>query len=316
MKKFCLALLVLAFSMPAIAGVTITIEKAPLPDVNAVLIKYVATEEVRAFAVDVTVTDSALKTSRTLRQGLTRPAVDDANYYVTPTNASFGDVGSPATYRLWNYGSPIAAADGNGCTIEMASLYANNDPCVAHRFAPPLEGTLVKLFVDQTKRGADNAITVTVTGANAKRGGIVLKSGSTVAPTGLPASVVFQYDCMEVGEWKGGNWITNEIKSNWITAGNPSSWCHPGHFMGDSNIDCLIDATDIIDDAVGIVPAFGSAFGDDAYRPGCDYNDDLYVDASDILGWTFDAQNNPLNGLLYGWGVGTVPAPCDPGTLP
>jgi hypothetical protein len=309
MKKICLVLLVLALSVPAIAGVTITAAKGP--EVNSVIISYTATEEVRAFALEVTCTDSALVPSLTQRQGRTRtsvPSVDDANYYVTPTNAGFTSLGTPSTTRVWSYGSPIVSATADGCIIEMASLYATNDPCVAHRVAPPLSGVLAKLFVNET--GKDGSITVTVTQANAKRGKVVLKgSGASIDPAGLPASVTLTFDCFAVGQVVGGNLVTQDMYNLWVQLNKPSSWCFKGHYMGDANLDCWIDASDIIGDP-GFYDSFGSAVGDDNYRPSCDLNNDGYVDASDILGW------DDTSGVIYGWNVGEVPAPCTPGVLP
>jgi hypothetical protein len=70
----------------------------------------------------------------------------------------------------------------------MASLYAANDPCVAHRSAPPASGTLVKLFVEPTLKGCDGLVTVSITGVDAKRGGVVLENGTTAA-VNLPAAL-------------------------------------------------------------------------------------------------------------------------------
>lgn len=309
MKKICLALLVLALSVPAIASVTIT--AAPGPEVNSVVISYTATEEVRAFALEVTCTDGALVPAKTQRQGLLRttiPSVDDANYYVTPTNASFNTVNSAT--RVWTYGSPVVSADSNGCIIEMASLYASNDPCAAHHFAPPLAGTLVKLFVDQAKRGSDNAITVTVTTANAKRGKVVLKgSGTSIDPAGLPAAVTLTYDCFLVGESHGGWIVTQAMADNWVQIGKPPSWCHPGHYMGDANVDCVVSATDILG-TPGFKAAFGKAWPDVNYKPSCDINNDKVISATDILG---DA-GLVGSGIKNGWGK-VVPS-CTPGVLP
>jgi len=277
----------LAFVAPAMATVTIT---AVQNDINSVLVNYTVTgaDKVRAFALDVTCTDSALVTSKTLRQNLTPPAVHDANYYLTPTTASFNTING--TLRVWNsnsnpYGLPIVQADANGCVIEMASLYATNDPCVAHRFGPPTSGTLVKLYVNQALRGSDNQITVSVTGANAKRGGVVLENGTTAAPVGLPATVVLPFDCMYVGETRGGVYIDSAKLANWITAGKPASWCHPGHFAGDANMDCQITAVDLVGPAIpNFKASFAKVYPDPAYAPSCDTNNDLQVTAVDLVG--------------------------------
>lgn len=194
MKKVFLGLLVLACAVPAMSAINITLTNGAGVDANLVSVNYACTagEEVRAWALDIAVSDKALNTSTIRRQGLVRPAVDDANYYVTPTNAGFNSVGG--VLRLWNnpgYGSPAVSADANGCIIEMASLYAPTDPCAAHRFAPPSSGTLVTFRVKSDPNmlviGCDGAVTVSITGVNAKRGGVVLKDGSS-ASVNLPMS--------------------------------------------------------------------------------------------------------------------------------
>jgi len=223
MKKVLLGLLLLALVAPAMGAVQITLSQGTEP--NSAVIGYICTagEKVRAWALDVTVSDKALITGTILRQGLKRPAVDDANYYLTPTNASFSSIGSPSTTRVWSYGSPVVQADANGCTIEMASLYATNDPCVAHRFAPPQAGTLVKLFVDPNvkKLGCDGAAIVSITGVNAKRGGVVLENGTTVAVT-LPPALTLQIDT------------------------GPAAWRGASQAKGDATGDGLVELNDLL----------------------------------------------------------------------
>jgi hypothetical protein len=195
----------------------------------------------------------------------------------------------------------------------MGSLYAANDPCSAHKFAPPLSGNLIKFFVSKALRGADNQITITVTAANAKRGKVVLKGPpvTSVDPV-LPAPVVLTFDCLQQGETCGGVPITAARAANWVTAGKPASWCHPGHWLGDANVDCVVDATDVL--GVGGSPNFKAAFGQAwpsvNYKPSCDTNDDLVIDASDILG----DPGIPNSGLKTGFGS-AIPN-CAPGQLP
>jgi hypothetical protein len=280
-------------------AVNITATKnASNPDGNSVIISYSCSpgEEVRAFALEVTVSDKALVPSKAIRLGGW-----DANYYVTPTNVGF------TSGAVRPYNSPIVAADANGCIIEMASLYAANDPCVAHKFAPPLAGDLVELFVNQA--GTDGTVQVCVQQVNAKRGGVVLVNASSVAPTGLPACVDLTFDCLNEGQVCGGVLITAAMKANWITAGKPLSWCHPGHYMGDANVDCVVNATDIIG-TPGFKASFNKAYPDVNYKPSCDVNNDLVVNATDILG---DA-GIPGSGIKNGW-LKAVPN-CAPGTLP
>lgn len=264
MKKVLLGLLLLAFVVPAMGAVNITLVQGPEP--NSVLVNYACTagEKVRAFALDLAVTDSALITSSVLRQGLKRPQVDDANYYLTPTNASFTSLGTPSTLRVWSYGSPIVAADPCKGVIEMASLYSLSDPCVAHRFAPPAAGTLVKLFVqgepNSKKIGCDGAVTVSVTGANAKRGGVVLEDGSTVA-IGAVTSLTMQ-----------------------LYTG-PLAWLSPSQPKGDANADNIVDGFDVlaVKKSWNKTPADPHGTANGQFNCACDFNHDGIVDGFDVL---------------------------------
>jgi hypothetical protein len=273
MKKIWLARLGLIMSVPAMA-VNITAAKS---DINSVIISYSCSpgEEVRAFALEVTVSDKSFVSAKTIRLGGW-----DANYYVTPTNVGF------TSGAVRPYNSPIVAADANGCIIEMASLYASNDPCVAHKFPPPSSGDLVKLYVNEALAGGDGKITVCVSQVNAKRGGVVLVNATSVAPTGLPACVDLVFDCLNEGQVCGGVLITAAKKANWITAGKPASWCHAGHFAGDANMDCLVNAVDIVGGTgkPNFKAAFNTTYGVPAYAPSCDTNDDLAINAVDLVG--------------------------------
>ncbi len=219
MKRILLGLLVFVFTLPAMGDINLTLVQGTGADANLVSVNYACTagEKVRAWALDLAVSDKALNTGSILRQGLTRPAVDDANYYVTPTNAGFTSLGSPSTLRVWSYGSPTVATDANGCTIEMASLYAANDPCVAHKFAPPASGTLISFRVKSDQNslviGCDGAVTVSITGVNAKRGGVVLENGTT-ASVNLPSALIMDF-----------------------SGGRPLSWLSPAQAKGDATGD-------------------------------------------------------------------------------
>ncbi len=175
MKKILLALLVLSIAVPAMSAVTITMRKGAAS--NEVIVGYSYTgvgdhNEVRAFALSVAVTDKAYIVGSATR-------LSDG-YYVTPSNITFKVVG-PNTV-IDQLGSPIAAQDANGGVIEMASLYAANDPCATHRTAPPSSGDLVKFLVDCTKSGTDQMVGISLA-VNTLRGGVVLKDGNSVTPT-------------------------------------------------------------------------------------------------------------------------------------
>jgi len=267
MKKVLLGLLVLACAVPAFSAINITLVQGVGADANLVSVNYACTagEKVRAWALDLAVTDKALITSSILRQGLKRPAVDDANYYVTPTNAGFTSLGSPSTLRVWSYGSPAVSTDANGCTIEMASLYAANDPCVAHKFAPPASGTLISFRVQSEANslviGCDGAVAVSITGVNAKRGGVVLESGAT-ASVSLPSALTMNF------------------------ATGPLPWLAPAQAKGDATGDGKVNAFDLLAlkkayNTNSATSPHGTAQGQ--YNCACDFTHDGKVNAFDLL---------------------------------
>jgi hypothetical protein len=201
MKKICLVLLVLDVAIPALGAVNITLRKGPEP--NSAIIGYTADSEVRAFALDVTVSDKAMITASAK---ITRVG-SEPNYYITPTTVGFSTIGG--VLRAWPYNSPVVSADVNGCIVETASLYALTDPCASHRNAPPAAGDLVKFFVDISKIPAVKYdvdingvahprcnIIVAVPQANAKRGKVVLKNATSVDPVPpTPVEIPITYPC-------------------------------------------------------------------------------------------------------------------------
>lgn len=290
MKKVLLGLLMLALVAPAMGTINITLTNGVGVDANLFTIKYACTagEKVRAWAIDVTVTDKALRTSTIRRQGLVRPAIDDANYYLTPTNASFGTVGN--VLRVWNtgsstnpYGSPAVAADANGFTIEMASLYAANDPCVAHRFAPPADGNLVSFRIQSDPNykliGCDGAVTVAIPQANAKRGGVVLENGTTTA-VNLPGPMTVQF-------YTG-----------------PLAWLGAGQVKGDADGDGSVNLNDLLLIRKSwLMTSAGSPHGINInqYNCGADFDHDGSVNLNDLL----ILRQNWLKS-----GFGTCPSNC------
>jgi len=172
MKKVALALLVLAFTVPAMAVVNIT----ATADANKVTIGYNNTggEEVRAFALEIAVSDGAYIV------GSDDPNLKD--YYIFPGSVSFYVV--DGNTLILDYGTPIAEQDANGGILETASLYAASDPC-GHTGPPASSGTLCSFYVDCSVGGS---ITVDIA-LNAKRGGVVLKDPNVTPSTNLPVSL-------------------------------------------------------------------------------------------------------------------------------
>jgi hypothetical protein len=207
MRKMILALAVVLLAAPAWATVTITLTK--IGDTK-VAIGYDATTEsqlVRAFALDVSVTDGTIV-------GIENYAIGDDNhgYGVFPGRFSlYINVLPNGTVDNWddpNY-TPVAPADDpgalggigtSGATLEMGSLYDANQP------AP--SGTLCTVTVSA------GTTTLCVIG-NAIRGNIVMEDASEVIP--LEACHTFITDCFP---------SSFTTYADWVTYGKPKCWCN------------------------------------------------------------------------------------------
>jgi hypothetical protein len=305
MRKIAFVVLVLAIALPAMAvnDVVLSFTKTPL-DVNAVTLHYVInnSKEVRAFALDITVTDSAY---------VVGSAVSLSNdYYIHPTNITFDVNAGGITYIKAN-GSPVVNETVNGFTIEMASLYKlAPDPDPNHPSAPPAVGDLIKFYVKNTCAGnTDHKIKFTVA-QNTQRGGIVMKDPN-VGPVGvtLPSTSFYipclDCSCMVVGGSCFGYPINQARYDRWVLYGRPGSWCHPGHKYGDANFDCMVSSVDALGPAL---PNFSAAWAAEwpaaAYQPGCDVNMDGMISSSDITG-----SATYGSGLGRNWGADVPTCP-------
>jgi hypothetical protein len=284
MQKILLALLVLAIAVPAMAASDVTITLAKTPEVNAVVVGYsmANSKEARAFPLNIAVTDKALWPGKVLRLS--------SDYYVTPTNVQFLVVGG--TTWINQLGSPMVLTDPNGGIVEMASLYAVNDPC-GHTGPPPVKADLVKFYVnnDCNKAGADRKITFAVT-QNAQRGNIVLKDPNVIPTVTLPAATFYipciACTCMKLTDPNticGGVPITKTRYNNWVQIGKPQSWCHPGHYAGDASLDCKVTSADVVGPALpNFIASFNKTWPDPAYQAACDVTEDKKITSADVLG--------------------------------
>jgi hypothetical protein len=173
MKKFALALLVLALTVPAMGAVNITMTAGSGVDCNKVTVSYgcTASEEVRAFALRITVSNKKFAVGS--------PAAISTDYYIYPGSIQFAVAGSGETY-ISNLGTPVAVQDANGGVIEMASLYAAGD--VNHPSAPPTSGNLLSFRV-----AANTSQTVSLA-LDTQRGGVVLKDPNVTPTVNLPST--------------------------------------------------------------------------------------------------------------------------------
>jgi len=217
MRKMILALVVVLLTAPAWADVTITL--TPEGD-GVVAIGYDSTGEselVRAFALDITVTDGTITDVTDFVVG-----DDNGGYGIFPGNFSRfitvdGQTGEVANWGAEGY-TPVADVNDTGAagalgsdaiTIEMGSLYDTQ--------APAKTGLLCKVVVAEGSR-----ICVT---PNAIRGGVVLENAA-------------QATCPEVCEDLGSPECfpsTNAQYNDWVKYNKPDCWCGLYHCDGDAD---------------------------------------------------------------------------------
>jgi hypothetical protein len=95
-------------------------------------------------------------------------------------------------------------------------------------------------FIERT------ACDITIT-ENQIRGGVVMVDPNDSIDVNSPGcSAVF--GCLVVGEWVGGNLITQAMRDLWDTLPSPlrDCWCFDCHWRADSDGDCDVDYPDVI----------------------------------------------------------------------
>jgi len=212
MRKMILALAVVLLAAPAWAAVTISVTK--ISDTK-VAINYNATTEsqlVRAFALDVTVTDGNIVDIGDYTRGDNKK-----NYGIFPGNFSLyitvnGTTGMVDSWDDPNY-TPVAPADDPGAlggigtagaTLEMGSLYDTN--------APAKTGVLCTVTVSA-------GTTKLCVNGNAIRGNIVMEDAAEVVPVQACIDlVVIDPDCFP---------STFTTYADWVTYKKPNCWCQP-----------------------------------------------------------------------------------------
>jgi hypothetical protein len=222
MRRIILILTLLILAAPTLATVTITLEVNPA-NARQVLIGYVSDEPelIRAFALDITVTDGNIIDVNDYAIG-----DDNGGYGIFP--GSFADAQvqvNPTTGEVDNWGvagySPVAPAGDpdalggigtGGVTIEMGSLYDTA--------APSMTGILCSVTVDED-------VTDLCVEGNAIRGSVVLESAVRIdVPKKCltpPPPECFDSSCPEYPMW--------------VKLGKPDCWCCPYQCHGDA--DCL-----------------------------------------------------------------------------
>lgn len=282
MKILVCLIAVLAITAPVLAT-TVTIV-GETDGLNLTLSYYVTpdTDSLRGIALTLD-TDGAATTNDA---GTTK----GANWNVCLDHA-YDVVTAAGTYNLSD-GGPLAIIDGPGVPVGDVGDVSGFSICVGYvdegggqgGVLPGSQGAPEELCTIAFSGGC----TVTVA-ADMLRGGAV----------GSPVDIVLDMDndgslkdtidvddeCFQVGQFVGGLLVTQTMYNNWITAGQPLSWCEPGHAAGDANGDCLVNAGDVLSGPTpNFQDAFPSAFGGPTYEPSCDTNNDLLINAADIMG--------------------------------
>ncbi|MHC4692936.1 MAG: hypothetical protein ACYS67_09350 [Planctomycetota bacterium] len=222
MKKILLALVVLVFAAPAMADVIITAVQTP--DTNEVIISFDATSEtnlVRAFSIDIQLDNDANVVSV---EGLS------ADYWVYPGTIQIAADGTVTTLGsiAAEYGdlpgdTLIGPPDGNGVTLEAASLYAPVGPGSPN--APAKSGDLAKIILD-----ADTCITLSANVSRAGPTGVVMENPDEVVTVVYPSTCVtyehpVDHECMKT---------TAQEYPVWEAWGKPACWCYSKQCRGDA----------------------------------------------------------------------------------
>ena len=218
------ALITLIALVPAWADVYIT--AAQVGDTNEVIISFDATSEtnlVRAFALDIKLDNDANIVSVI---GLS------ADYWVYPGTIQIDASGNVTDYGTiaGEYGdlpgdTLPGPPDGNGVTLECASLYAPVGPGSPN--APAKSGDLASIIVD-----ADTCLTISANVARAGSTGVVMENPDEVVTVNYPVQ------CVEVNFPKC---IGECVKLNapfyhdWEVWEKPACWCYARQCRGDIN---------------------------------------------------------------------------------
>jgi hypothetical protein len=256
-------LVVVALAAPASAEVLITCEM-PLEGQPNVSIGYVNTEgqPVRSFALDISVDSGTI----------TDVNCFSADYYLSyiyPVGIQINDEGEVTDWSS----SDVNGADAGIVTVELTSLYDPNDP--NHNQPPPDEDDLLIITVDE-----ECCMSIA---ANELLGGVVMEDGNSVEPNSPGCCV--ELGCLKVGEVHGGWLITQQMYDNWVLVGKPVTWCHSCHSRGDVNMDCFVANADVIGPGLpNLAVSYPSAWPAANYHPDCDFNNDLQVNAADLIG--------------------------------
>ena len=227
MKKILLTLLVLVFASPALATVNITAVQVGDPCDGRVRIGWEANTEtnlVRAFGLDVTLDNDANIVSVTglsadywVYPGTIQIAADGTISFIGSIGAEYGDLPGDTLE-----GPP----DGNGVTLEAASLYAPVGPGSPN--APAKSGVLAEIVVD-----ANTTLCISANVSRAGATGVVMEDPDEVVSVVYGACLYVDVpgpadpiECMKT---------SHPSYAQWVIVGKPDCWCYSKQCRGDIN---------------------------------------------------------------------------------
>jgi hypothetical protein len=226
MRKLMLIVAAIAIAAPALATVNIGVTDLGGKQA-AITYTCTAGEDVRAFALDVTVDAGVIEAVSGFKTG--ESVAGSLGYGIFPGN--FRDYIDPAAPN-WgdaNY-TPIAPSGDPdalgglgtaGVTLELGSLYVDAN-------APAASGTLCVLSVSE---GCNMCVV-----ANDSRGGVVLED-ATAAPTNLPLT-----PCVAIA---AGSCYSGPSPADWETLGEPDCWCGADGVVTQWPYQCYGDADNL-----------------------------------------------------------------------
>jgi hypothetical protein len=211
-------------TVPAWADVNITV--AQVPDTNEVIISFDATSEtnlVRAFAFDIRLDNDANIVSVV---GLS------SGYWVYPgsiqitADGTITDIGSiGADYADLPGDTLPGTPDGNGVTLEAASLYAPVGPGSPN--APAKSGDLASIIVS-----GSTCITISANVPRAGPTGVIMENPDEIVTVNYPSPCVFidvNFPPDECYMETGPGYET------WALCDKPDCWCYCHHCRGDAD---------------------------------------------------------------------------------
>lgn len=263
MKKIIFTLVVLMLAAPAWADVDIWCTS----DGNEVTVHFDATTEVnyvRAFALDIK-----------LDKDVNIVDVNDeinSDYWVFP-----GSYPGGTAVGDWEEYDGTLGEEPNQMTIEMGSLYAEDDPD-DHNEPPVRSGQLLKFKVDCTAGTGGQMVSVSIAENVIRAGPVVMEnpnedvSGRTNITS--DCAVECEADCTY-----------------------PACWDWPGQCEG----DCHGDDGDVdTDDFLAFKAAFATSKGDAKYNPCADLDRNGDIDTDDFLVFKANFTKTGLTGCEQG----------------